>query len=107
MERESKLKNGLNGKTFSSNDKVEQMSVSADSTMLNKDKDEDALHDVTEDVEGCESWAPEDKTWAPVDKGWAWVILAACVFEIIIYGGLLRSLGVFFLQYQTRFNYNA
>jgi hypothetical protein len=76
MERESKLKNGLNGKTFSSNDKVEQMSVSADSTMLNKDKDEDALHDVTEDVEECESWAPEDKSWAPVDKGWAWVILA-------------------------------
>ncbi|XP_060551679.1 monocarboxylate transporter 12-like, partial [Ruditapes philippinarum] len=49
----------------------------------------------------------EVKGGAPVDRGWAWVILAACVFEIIIYGGLLRSLGVFFLQYQTRFNSNA
>lgn len=43
----------------------------------------------------------------PIDRGWAWVVLGACVFEIVLYGGIMRSFGVFFLQYQMRFNSSA
>jgi len=34
-------------------------------------------------------------------------VTSACTFEMFIYGGLMRSFGVFFLQYQLRFGSNA
>ncbi|XP_052785078.1 monocarboxylate transporter 12-like [Mya arenaria] len=48
-----------------------------------------------------------DTSGLPIDRGWAWVVLAACTFEITVYGGMMRSFGVFFLQYQMRFQSNA
>ncbi|XP_045175751.2 uncharacterized protein LOC123536544 isoform X2 [Mercenaria mercenaria] len=46
----------------------------------------------------------EKRSCVPVDKGWAWVVLAGCVLEITIYGGIMRSFGIFFIQFQLRFN---
>lgn len=43
----------------------------------------------------------------PIDRGWAWTVLAGCVFYMTIFGGLMRSFGVFFLQFQQRFQANA
>ncbi|XP_045200512.2 monocarboxylate transporter 12-like [Mercenaria mercenaria] len=91
-EKEPDTHIGVNGEMFDRDDRNDQASVDGDSG-----------------IDGMEinGTVEDDHSGAPIDRGWAWVVLAACVFEIAMYGGLMRSFGVFFLQYQMRFNSNA
>ncbi|XP_045200121.2 uncharacterized protein LOC123554208 [Mercenaria mercenaria] len=91
-EHEPKTNIDVNGESLYKEKEFKQNSVDKD-TGIGEKQSERAIED--------------DHGGAPIDRGWAWVVLAACVFEIIVYGGLLRSFGVFFLQYQKRFNSNA
>ncbi|KAL4220177.1 hypothetical protein ACF0H5_020585 [Mactra antiquata] len=43
----------------------------------------------------------------PIDRGWAWVVLAGSMFYLILFGGIKKNLGIFFVAYQDRFHSSA
>ncbi|WAR20013.1 MOT12-like protein [Mya arenaria] len=46
----------------------------------------------------------EDKTAGlPIDRGWAWVVLLAAGFYLMLFGGIRKNFGIFFVEIQSRF----
>ncbi|KAH3812399.1 uncharacterized protein LOC127835001 [Dreissena polymorpha] len=43
----------------------------------------------------------------PIDRGWAWIVLGAAFFYLIIFGGIRKNFGIFFVEFQSRFNSSA
>ncbi|XP_059162392.1 monocarboxylate transporter 12-like [Physella acuta] len=73
-----------------------------------KNQEGNGGHPVDSDVK------PDNKTTGDkgvllkaLDGGYGWVIVAACFFHHMVLGGFARSEGLFFLQYQERFNSGA
>ncbi|XP_021376604.1 monocarboxylate transporter 13-like isoform X1 [Mizuhopecten yessoensis] len=66
------------------------------------------MSEITETEEGVSSrflaeterpyGSMEDGDDVPVDQGWAWVVLAASTVINIIYSGILKSFGIFFIE---------
>ncbi|KAH3807799.1 monocarboxylate transporter 12-B-like [Dreissena polymorpha] len=75
-----------------------------DTTVDSHDMEKDASKLNVQEPDASDVTGDQD---LPIDRGWAWVVLAACTLEIMVYGGINRSFGVFFLQFQLRFNSNA
>ncbi|XP_062616865.1 monocarboxylate transporter 5-like [Saccostrea cucullata] len=44
---------------------------------------------------------------ASVDRGWAWIVLLACFLEYFIILGMFKSFGLFFVQYQKKYETSA
>lgn len=42
-----------------------------------------------------------------VDKGWAWIILLGCSVEYFVVLGMFKSFGLFFVEYQRKYNTSA
>nr|XP_019924551.2 monocarboxylate transporter 2 [Crassostrea gigas] len=42
-----------------------------------------------------------------VDRGWAWIILLGCFVEYFVVLGMYKSFGIFFVQYQRKYNTSA
>ncbi|XP_052769999.1 uncharacterized protein LOC128209813 isoform X2 [Mya arenaria] len=50
----------------------------------------------------------EDKTAGlPIDRGWAWVVLLAAGFYLMLFGGIRKNFGIFFVEIQSRFQSSA
>lgn len=43
----------------------------------------------------------------PIDRGWAWVVLAGATFYLMLFGGIRKNFGIFFVAFQDRFGSTA
>lgn len=43
----------------------------------------------------------------PIDRGWAWVVLAGATLYLMLFGGIRKNFGIFFVAFQERFESSA
>lgn len=90
----AKLMNGHNDKANDAEAAVTDLDP-----MLDK-----GLQDETDSAKDAKSDDKTNQGPVPIDRGWAWMVLLGATLEMTIVIGILKTSGIFFVNFQKRFN---